>query len=54
MTSLHPVILVCWLVLVACILVVGYLMIALVVEWWERCQDARTYQIRTRHHGRQI
>lgn len=50
MTSLHPVILICWLVLAACVTIVGYLMLGVTIDWWERRQDARTYQIRTRHH----
>jgi uncharacterized SAM-binding protein YcdF (DUF218 family) len=46
--SLHPVVWLCWLVLAVCVTIV---VVALVLDWWERRQDARTYQIRTRHHG---
>jgi hypothetical protein len=48
-TSLHPVILTCWLVLAACVLVVGYLMIALCLDWWERRIHATNRQHLTQH-----
>lgn len=50
MTSLHPAILICWLILAASVvIVVG----AICVDWWERRQDAATREllIRDRHHG---
>jgi hypothetical protein len=48
---MNLVILTCWLVLIACVLVVvvGYLMVALCLDWWERRIHATNRQHLTQH-----